>query len=55
MSYLFDYPNINTESKSNEANMRAVKAYLNDMTDKMNIYLAQLEERVSALENKDDE
>ena len=52
MSYRFDYASINVSAKSNEANMRAVKAYLDDLTDRLNIYMEQIEERMNELESK---
>lgn len=45
-----DYPNISNQ-KSNEDNMRAVKAYLNELSDLLNYRLDAIEERISTIES----
>lgn len=45
----FDYPSINVGGKSNEQNMQAVKAYLNNLSDQLNFYVNTLEEEIAEL------
>lgn len=45
----FDYPNINIGGKSNEQNMQAVKAYLNNLSDQLNFYLNDMETQILEL------
>lgn len=46
----FDYPGINVGEKTNEANIHAIKSYLDDLSDQLNYYISYLEEKVEALE-----
>lgn len=45
----FDYPSINVGGKSNEQNMQAVKAYLNNLSDQLNFYINTLEDEITEL------
>lgn len=49
-----DYPPINVEERSNEENLQSVKGYLINMVDALENKVASLEERLQALEGKND-